>query len=466
MNLYKPIYHFRPEKNWINDPNGLVYYKGKYHLFYQYNPYSDHWDTMHWGHAVSEDLVHWNQLPIAIYPSNEHGEKHCFSGCCVIDDKEMPKIFYTSVGEGFRNARDGAEQWMAIGDANMIKWEKSSMNPILKSSIHRGIEIKEWRDPFLWKENGRWFMILGGQDNGKGCVLLYTSKDLFQWSFLNIIFETSRYNLIECPNMLKFNDKYVLIYSPADHAVYHIGEIDENYKFVSNLEGILDESGFEGFYAPNTLIDSRGRYVMFGWMPEVARDKFYHKDLSSWAGVMSIPRVISIDEEGDLKTEPLPELEILRYDEIDYENRAVKDKWQIGQVGRAIEFEIEVFISGDEDFSLNVLESISQEEKTMIRYDALNQEMSIDRSKSSYSAYPHKSILKDKVKIQNEKKIKIHVFVDHSTIEVFASGKCISARVYPTLEDSCNLSIENKSKSKKILNIAKLTIWKLRSIWN
>ena len=92
MNLYRPIFHFMPEKNWMNDPNGVVFYKGEYHLFYQYNPNGDQWGTIHWGHAKSKDLVHWEHLPIALYPSNDKGELHCFSGCAVINDGE-PTIF-------------------------------------------------------------------------------------------------------------------------------------------------------------------------------------------------------------------------------------------------------------------------------------------------------------------------------------------------------------------------------------
>jgi beta-fructofuranosidase len=464
MNIYRPIYHFLPEKNWMNDPNGLVCHDRKYHMFYQYNPNGDYWETMHWGHAISKDLIHWERLPIALYPSNDLGEKHCFSGCCVIDDEQVPRIFYTSVGINQRNARDGAEQWMAIGDGNMLNWKKSLLNPILKSSIHRGIEIKEWRDPFIWRENEKWFMILGGQCEGRGCVMIYSSENLFQWSFLNVLFETADFNLIECPNMLRFDDKYVLIYSPADHVKYHVGMIDENYKFVTYFEDILDNSGFEGFYAPNTLVDSNGRYVMFGWMPEMSRGNFYHKDLDEWSGVMSIPRVISLDEKMSLKIEPFPELRSLRYDEIEYEDETLYSKWQLGKVGRAIEFEIDFFINGYEDISINVLESSNQEERTTIGYNALIGEISIDRSKSSLSDYPHKSVLKTKMEVENGKKINIHAFVDHSTVEIFVNGKCMSARVYPTLEDSCNMSIENKSKEK--LKIVKFKVWKMRSIWD
>jgi beta-fructofuranosidase len=116
-------------------------------LFYQYNPYGDHWGTIHWGHVCSADLVHWEHLPIALHPSTEHGEVHCYSGCTVLDDGE-PKILYTSVGEGERNAGTGAEQWLATSNDGMRTWMKYQGNPVMTAEIHGGVDIREWRDPF------------------------------------------------------------------------------------------------------------------------------------------------------------------------------------------------------------------------------------------------------------------------------------------------------------------------------
>ena len=206
MDLYKPHYHFLPENNWMNDPNGPIYYKGKYHLFYQYNPNDYHWNTIHWGHAVSEDLVHWEYLPIALFPSNDLGETHCFSGCTTINVDGLPTIFYTSVGENERNARDGAEQSMAVSYDDMITWEKYKLNPVIKSNIHGTIDVKEWRDPFIWKEDGKWYMVLGGSIEEKGSILIYSSDNLVKWEFINVMFEAPSYKTLECPNMLKFVD--------------------------------------------------------------------------------------------------------------------------------------------------------------------------------------------------------------------------------------------------------------------
>ncbi|WP_026881749.1 glycoside hydrolase family 32 protein [Clostridium akagii] len=463
MDLYKPQYHFIPEKNWMNDPNGPIYYKGKYHLFYQHNPNDYHWDTMHWGHAVSEDLVHWEHLPIALTPSNELGETHCFSGCAVINNDGLPTIFYTSIGENERNGKDGAQQWMAVSHDDMITWEKYDSNPVLKLKLHGKMNIKEWRDPFIWKENEVWYMVLGGGCEEKGCVLIYSSLDLMNWKFLNKMFEAPEFKFLECPNMIKFGDKYVLVYSPSDIVRYHVGTLNEDFTFISEYEGILDNSGWEGFYAPNTLIDPIGRKIMWGWMTEVSRGDF--EGANGWAGAQSIPRVLTLDSHNSLKMEPLSEYEMLRYDEESYNNKIInKNKIILKSKGRALEIKITIKINGDEDFSLNVFESPDNVETTTIRYDAVVGEIFVDRSKSSISEQVHKTILKSPLKKEVGQLLSIRVFVDHSIIEVFADSEiCLSTRIYPTLENSENVSLElNKGNE---LNIQELSLWKMKSIW-
>ena len=144
---YRPKYHFLPKANWMNDPNGPIFYKGEFHLFYQHNPYGEQWGNIHWGHAKSKDLVHWQHLPIALIPNHELGEEHCFSGCCVNNDG-TPSIIYTSIGPE-RLPSTGAEQWMATSSDDMITWQKSPHNPLMTIDIHGDLDIREWRDPYI-----------------------------------------------------------------------------------------------------------------------------------------------------------------------------------------------------------------------------------------------------------------------------------------------------------------------------
>ena len=140
----RPVYHFHPPAYWNNDPNGTVWYKGWHHLFYQYNPYAAVWGHMHWGHARSRDLVSWEHLPIALWPSTEKGEEHVFSGAATAGPDGRPWLFYTSIGQR------APEQWLAMPeDDDLIAWKKHPANPVLTTGIHGTLEVNEWRDPFL-----------------------------------------------------------------------------------------------------------------------------------------------------------------------------------------------------------------------------------------------------------------------------------------------------------------------------
>lgn len=460
MNLYRPIYHFLPERNWMNDPNGVVYYKGEYHLFYQYNPNDYNWGTIHWGHAKSKDLVHWEHLPIALYPSNDRGELHCFSGSAVINGEE-PTIFYTSIGEGERHQSIGAQQWMAVSKDDMLTWHKYENNPVLSLDLHGEIEIKEWRDPFVWKEDDCWFMVVGGSHNKKGCALIYKSKDLKQWEFLNILYEGEE-ELWECPNCFKLDNKYVLVYSPNDEVKYYIGTINSDYKFVPEVKKTMDYSGWEGFYAPNSLQDNCGRRIMWGWLTDVSRGNF--DGCGKWSGVQSIPRILNI-KNNKLHMEPAPELQILRSNHEKYENICISKNFEIKTKGRALEIIVEVeVVDNSTEFSIDVLCSGDDEEKTSIIYSSAKKSFSIDRSKSSASNLCHNSVLKGDIYLDVGETLKFHIFVDHSTLEVFANYReCISTRVYPIKEDSENVRISVLKDSN--LKIKSFDIWKMNSIW-
>ena len=188
----RPVYHFLPLAFWMNDPNGPLLYQGEYHLFYQFNPFDDKWGNIHWGHAKSKDLVHWEHLPVALEPSKEKNETHCFSGDCVINEG-TPTIIYTSIGPN-KLPKDGAEQWMALGDNGMANWTKFGENPIMTLDIHEGLNVEDWRDPFIWKEGEYWYAVLGGHlpKPIRPAVFLYKSDDLYNWQFLNPLIIKSR----------------------------------------------------------------------------------------------------------------------------------------------------------------------------------------------------------------------------------------------------------------------------------
>ena len=211
---WRQRYHFTPPVSWMNDPNGLVYYKGLYHLFYQYNPKSCKWDSMHWGHAVSEDMIHWKDMPVALKPDQEydcHPEGGCFSGSAVEKDGVL-FLFYTATTQ-----IDGVvhqTQCIATSKDGMT-FEKYPNNPVIKEPP-QGFS-NDFRDPKVFKHNGKWYMVVGGcigsaTFDGDGRICLYESDDLYNWKYKGNVLESNGKlgTMMECPDMFELNGKWVV----------------------------------------------------------------------------------------------------------------------------------------------------------------------------------------------------------------------------------------------------------------
>ncbi|MDR2090987.1 MAG: glycoside hydrolase family 32 protein [Clostridiales bacterium] len=279
-------YHFEPKKGWINDPNGLIFFGGKYHAFFQYNPYAAKWGKMHWGHAVSGDLLNWEELPAALYPDAPYENSGgCFSGSAVCGGDGMLYLFYTSVGK-----ETGQTVSMAFS-RDGTRFEKYAGNPIISKNPQG---FKNFRDPKVAKIDGIYRMVIGAGDKTCGKVLLFESADLLNWKYAGVLFGGGEFkDCIECPDLFKLGDKYVLMFSK-------IGEkLKSVYFVVGNLkDGALTdysvcnpENGID-FYAPQTF--ARGdKRIMIGWMYHWGkRPPFGCK----FAGALSIPRELTLND--------------------------------------------------------------------------------------------------------------------------------------------------------------------------
>lgn len=274
-------YHFEPRKGWINDPNGLCYFQGRYHAFFQYNPYEPVWGPMHWGHAVSEDLVHWKEEKIALIPDREYeNDGGCFSGSAIVKD-DVLYLFYTSVSKEKKQTQSVAYSM------DGIHFEKYEGNPIIADSPLG--DNTDFRDPKVFCYEGCYYMVCGAGIDGVAKMLLFRSEDLMKWSYVNCIYESDKFGqAFECPDIFPLGDKYVLMFSamkPEKYAtVFLIGEFDGVAFKVEETQYV---EGGEDFYAPQTFMDHRGRRILIGW--------FYHwgKELAEgvdFAGALSIPR--------------------------------------------------------------------------------------------------------------------------------------------------------------------------------
>jgi beta-fructofuranosidase len=311
----RPQFHLLPAKNWMNDPNGPIYWKDLYHMFFQYNPGAAVWGDMHWAHAVSPDMIHWRHLPTALAPSPDGADADgCFTGSAV-DDHGTATIIYTGVKTSApqeATLRDGVHTFREVqclatsSDRELRIWKKWKQ-PILQPP--EDPRLTGFRDPFLWREGDTWYLGVGaGFRKEGGCVLLYRSRELRQWEYLHhlaagkwtghdSVNPVDSGEMWECPDFFALGTKHVLLYSTAGSVIWEVGELDPKaLVFHVQKRGILDHGAY---YAQKTQLDSDGNRMLWGWIPEKRPEAEF--SAAGWAGCMSLPRRLSIGSDGDLE---------------------------------------------------------------------------------------------------------------------------------------------------------------------
>lgn len=325
----RPEYHFLAPHNWMNDPNGPIWWKGNYHLFYQMNPHAAVWGDMHWGHATSKDMVHWKHLPIALAPTPGGPDSEgCFSGSAVVRDG-VPTFLFTGVQNSspeLATIRDGNNklretQMVATAeDDQLLHWKKLE-TPVI-ASPPKGMEITGFRDPCPWQEADGWYLAVGSGERGKGgCVLLYRSQDLRQWEYLHPLLQgkapvagatnpVDSGDMWECPDFFPLGKQHCLLYSTEGKVHWTTGFYDrEKHIYTPKRHGILDHGAY---YAPKSFLAPGGRRVLWGWIQETRPEAEF--SAAGWSGAMSLPRVLTISEQDQLEMTPAVEVDQLRGD--------------------------------------------------------------------------------------------------------------------------------------------------------
>jgi beta-fructofuranosidase len=434
----KPDFHLAARVGWMNDPNGFSYYNGKYHMFYQYHPYDVHWGPMHWGHAVSDDLLHWEHLPVALAPDKSYDRDGCFSGSAYTLSDGRQVLMYTGVEK--RTQPDGEDrevqtQCLAIGDG--VDYTKYSMNPVLNEmDLPEGGSKFDFRDPKVWQdEDGTYNCVVGNRPaDGSGQILLFTSTDGLNWKYKStLVKNNNRFGLMwECPDFFELDGKWVLLTSPQDmlpeELEYHngngtlclIGDYDkEKGVFTPEFNQAIDY-GID-FYAPQTIKTVDGRRVMIGWMQnwDTCNFRSYHHQ---WYGQMSLPRELHI-ENGRLIQKPLKELENMRTGKVSYDNVDINDKVISldGIKGRKIDLELEIRPAENDDIYHRFAINFAQDD---MRYTSLSFRpheniLKIDRK---FSGSRRAIIHQRRCKVNSENgKLKLRIILDKFSTEIFVN---------------------------------------------
>jgi len=466
----RPQYHLLPPANWTNDPNGPIYWNGKYHMFYQYNPNGAYWGDMHWGHAVSPDMVHWRHLPVALAPTPGGPDADgCFSGTAVVQDGRVV-LLYTGVRAATEDVATIKGQYpmmretqcLAVStDPDLLTWEKSAA-PVI-SSPPPDFEVNGFRDPSPWRQGDWWYTVLAsGVANQGGAVLLYRSRDLRQWEYVHILSGAVRtgpdrfasynpWDVWECPEFFALGDWHVLIFSTGGRVFWQSGKLDsDSMSFHPQQSGILD---YGTFYAAKTQLDRAGNRILWGWINETRPLAEYKA--AGWAGMLSLPRVLTVTNEGQLRFRVADEVNQLRSRDrkLNFSTDEAESRKQLAAVRiagccgevlcriRRTEEAFALYLRGSHPNHLPWL--------TMTYDPRHSSRLNVDARPLPLDLDPNEDL-------------EIHFYVDGSVIELFLNGRiAFVKRFYYEGRDAQDLCLEWEGP---VANLAGMSIYELTPI--
>lgn len=419
-------FHFMPQTGWLNDPNGLVYYKGQYHYFYQFYPYAGFWGSMHWGHAVSSDMLHWKHLPPALVPSEVYDDHYlggCFSGSAIEYNGKL-YLMYT----GVTNNGDGLEQCQCIAwSEDGINFEKYEGNPVITPP--EGVPKDFFRDPKVWRHEDTFYMVCGAKKVDKGQALLYKSKDMIHWEYFNVLAESRGEwgYMWECPDFYPLDDKYVLMFSPMGaqkrKCVYLVGDFDyQTGKFFYNISGEIDW-GLD-YYATQSFLAPDGRRIITGWANGWEWMSHW-KDWGpmyqeGWSGFFTLPREVILLEDNTLSFKPIHELEQLRSGAEMENNLLVSEgKYQVKSTGCSCEIKVLINLEKTTSQRVKLKLRVNNTREALVLFDLEKAEMCFDRT---YADGWSTGIARSEINLKNKRYLDIHIFIDRSSIEVFSNN--------------------------------------------
>ena len=382
--FYQPEYHFSAPRGWMNDPNGLVRFRGEYHLFYQYYPYAAHNGVSHWGHAKSRDLIRWEHLPVALAPDMPYDRDGCWSGGAMqVGDRLY--LIYTGNCEG---APRNQTQNLAVSDDG-LNFEKFAGNPVITAdSAPAGVDRRDFRDPFVWEQNGNYYCLIGTLCSGVPTALVYRSSDFCAWEYAGVFLQRRNSGYCyECPNFASLGGKDLLLLSPVDFPADGL-HFRNRSSVVCSLGKFSERTGaFEGgpfaevdagtdFYATQLVRTADGRTVLLAWMNMWDRTQVTQELGHGWQGMCTFPREIW-EENGALMQRPVGELTDCEHGEIAAECELSGERRFEGVSGRAIRLRLEADVRSCRTFGIRLMEGDGK--YLLAQYDCSEEIFTLDR---------------------------------------------------------------------------------------
>ena len=471
---HRPIYHYvNPEGN-LNDPNGLCFWQGRWHLFYQAYPPED--TRQHWGHAVSTDLIHWRDLPYAIYPDPED---RCFSGATLVEPDRVIAMYH---------GREVGNMVAVSRDPLLLNWEKVTGNAVipLRNADGSAPEYNVF-DPCIWRKGDTYYALSGGTlpggpgDSRVAADYLFRSRDLVTWQYLHPFAENDRFTTPgddgACPYFWPIGDRHILLFfSHKSGGQYLLGDYDTaRDKLVVAAHGKFNHGavGPGGVHAPSATPDDKGGLIaIFNMNPA--------KATKGWNQIMTLPRRLTLAGRDRLGIEPTGAIESLRGAHRRIEHLKLPANQDVildGIRGNALEIAATIDPAGASTVELDVLRSPDREEFTRIAfYRDRGYRLRGPKPERTLSAVTldssHASTLPDararlpetaQFLLDPGEALEVRVFIDRSVVEVFVNGRqCVAARVYPGRDDSVGVSLRAQGRDATLRS---LDAWQMRSAY-
>lgn len=471
---HRPLYHFVSPESTMNDPNGLCFWQGHWHLFYQGYPPED--PGVHWGHAVSDDLIHWRDLPYAIYPDPE---ERCFSGSTLVEESRVIAMYHGTKAGNMVAVSD---------DPLLLNWDKVTGQPVIPMLNPDGT-TPPYRvfDPCIWKKDGAYYSLSGGTlpDGPGGKIVranfLLRSVDLANWHYLHPFVEDDRFTQIgddgACPYFWPIGDRHMLLFfSHMSGGQYLLGDYAQDRdKFVVTNHNKFNFGAHDpaGVHAPSATPDGEGGIiVIFNMNPG--------KPTKGWDQIMTLPRRLTLITKDEVGIEPAGNLASLRRDHqsVDPMRLPANQEVVLENIrGDAMEIIAEIDPRDAPMVEMNVLRSPNKEEFTRIAFypergyrnrgNRNGPRLSLITVDSSYSSVCPDVLSRTPetgpVPIEPDELLQLHVFIDRSIVEVFLNGKqCIAVRVYPDHEESIGVSLRSQGRDAELRS---LNSWQMENIY-
>lgn len=486
LDRHRPQYHASPPAHWMNEPHAPIYFDGQYHLFYQHNPLGPFFYHIHWGHWVSEDLVHWRDLPVALAPEKDQlAPDGIWSGSATYDADGLPVLFFTAGNDSASPNQSVAlarSTYTRDGDPDLVHWVKHPV-PLIVQKKGMGV-FGDFRDPFVWKDEDGWFALVGSGIEGEGgAALAFASQDMLNWTYKGPLFKADVQKfpylgpIWELPVLLPLGsdkqgvDKHLLLVSPvgqgADVEVFYwIGQLDkQSLSFTPDQEEpqLIDVGDFH-FTGPSGMVDPKtGRKIIFTIAQGDRTLELEYR--SGWAHNAGLPLSVYLREDGRLGIEPIQELQSLRGSRrLSLQDKSLAEANERLQdvQGDMLEIQLEMEPGSATQFGIKIRRTPDGEEETLLFYDMNQSTFSVDRTKTTlHPGEKCGGIQGGRLDLLGEN-LKLHIYLDRSMVEAYANGlKSLTTRVYPSRKDALGLEIWGDGE----LVVKSLDIWDMQAIW-